>query len=217
MSVQDFLSYARFYLGQHGAKVLARAERERLWEPLYPPEKSPWAMGWFPAQRTGSLRLMRAGGTAVSQNASLVIAPDESFAMVMLTNGDQGTRVGTELSWALLTAQFGLSEPAATSTIVVAADRLAQFVGNYRAAIYAIEIGLDADGAWLYAERVGGMDAHQSPRPAPLPRMRLDFVGDDRAIIRDGPFAGLPVNFVRHNDGTVKWVRFYGRLTPRAT
>jgi CubicO group peptidase (beta-lactamase class C family) len=217
MSVRDFLSYARFYLGHHGAKVLAGAERERLWEPLYPPEKSPWSMGWLPAQRIGSLRLLRSGGTAVSQNASLLIAPEESFAMVVLTNGDQGGRVGAELSWTLLTEQFGLSEPKATSPVVVAADRLAQYVGNYRAAIYAIEIGFDGDGIWLDAERVGGMDAHQTPRPAPLPRMRLDFVGDDRAIIHGGPFAGLPVHFVRHDDGTVKWVRFYGRLTPRAT
>lgn len=218
MSVRDFLSYARFYLGHHGAKVLTGVERERLWEPLYPPPgKSPWAMGWFPAQRIGSLRLLRGGGTAVSQNASLVLAPEESFAVVMLTNGDQGARVGADLSSALLTEQFGLSEPKATSPVVVTADRVAQYVGNYRAAIYTIEIGSDGDGVWLDAERVGGMDGHQSPRPAPLPRMRLDFVGDDRAIIHGGPFVGLPVNFVRRDDGTVQWVRFYGRLTPRVT
>lgn len=215
MSMGDFMSYARYFLGQRGAEVLGASARERLWESLYPPEKSPMAMGWLPAQQIGSLRLLRIGGTAVSQNASAVLVPEESFALVALTNGDQGSRISAEISWAVTADRYGLSD-LAPAYVAVAADQLAQYVGHYRAAIYAVEIGLDGDGVWLDALRVGGMDAHQSPRPAPLPRMRLDFVADDRAIIRNGPFARQPVTFVRDPDGRVRWIRFYLRLTPRA-
>lgn len=214
MSVGDFLSYARFFLGQRGAEVLGASAREGLWESLYPPEKSPWAMGWLPAQQIGSRRILRMGGTAVSQNASAALVPGESFAFIALTNGDQGGRVSAETSWSVLADRYTLSDPA-PAPIAVSAAQLAEYVGHYRAAIYAVEIGLDGDGVWLDALRVGGMDAHQSPRPAPLPRMRLTFVGGDRAFIRDGPFARQPVSFVRTPDGTVKWVRFYLRLTPR--
>lgn len=214
MSMVDFVTYARFYLGLHGASVLAAPAREHLWEPLYAPEKSPMAMGWLPAQRVDAVRLLRIGGTAVSQNASALLVPEESFALITLTNGDQGGRISVDVSTAILAERYGLSQPAPTH-VAVSADLLAQYVGRYSAAIYNIEVGLDEDGLWLDAVRVGGMDAHQSPRPAPLPRMRLDFFADDRALIRNGPFAGMFVHFVRDPGRGVRWVRFYGRLTPR--
>jgi CubicO group peptidase (beta-lactamase class C family) len=214
-TIADFVAYARFFLGHHGAAVLSASDRESLWEPLYPPAKSLMTMGWPPAQRIGALRLLRTGGTAVSQNASLVLAPEHSFALVVITNGDQGGQVATDVAGAVLGAQFGVGEPPNPPAVAVTPERLAKYVGHYRAAIYTLEIGFDADGAWLDAERVGGMDAHQSPRPAPLPRMRLEFVGDDRAFIRGGPFASMPVTFVRDAQRVVRWVRFYGRLTPR--
>jgi CubicO group peptidase (beta-lactamase class C family) len=214
MSLADFVTYARFFIGQHGASVLAGSARERLWERLYAPAKSPWAMGWLPGQTVGAVRLLRTGGTAVSQNASAVLVAEESFALITMTNGDQGARIGFDVSTAVLAERYGLREPAPTH-IEVPADQLSQYVGRYNAAIYSIEIGLDGDGLWVDALRVGGMDAHQSPHPAPLPRMRLDFFVDDRATIRSGPFAGQFVHFVRDPSGHVGWVRFYGRLTPR--
>ena len=94
-------------------------------------------------------------------------------------------------------------------------ERAAEYAGRYRAAIYEVTVGRDADGVWLEAVRRGGMDAHQRPRPEPLPRMRLDFSDDDRAVVRNGPFAEMPVWFARDGNGSVRWVRFFGRLTPR--
>jgi hypothetical protein len=140
--------------------------------------------------------------------------PDAGFSIVAMTNGDTGHLVMREIVNAVLAERFGITPPAPIH-IPVSRDLLAQYVGSYRASIYAIEVGLDTEGLWLDAVRVGGMDSHQSPRPAPLPRMRLDFVAGDRATIRNGPSATGQVAFVRDRAGRVGWVSYFGRLSPR--
>ena len=212
-SIRDLLRLVRF-LGWGSDGVLAVSQRERLWEALHTPDKSPWGMGTMPPFQSEGRRIALFGGTAVSQQASVTLLPDESFALAVLANSDRGALAAREISQAVLASRFGMHPPS-PSYVSLSSDLLAEYAGRYRAGIYTVDIGMDSEGLWLEAERFGGMDAHQQPRPAPLPRMRLDFVADGRALVRNGPFATLPVGFIRDSEGRVRWMRFYGRLTPR--
>lgn len=211
-NLHDFLRYSRFFLGQSGHPVLPGDQREHMWEPLSDPAKSRAAMGWPQSPvLMGGQRVVIGGGSAVSQHATHVVVPDADFSIITLTNGDQGPLVIREIVHTVLAQRFGIDPPTPTH-VQLSSGRPAQYVGSYRAGIYAVEVGLDEEGLWLEADRLGGMDSHQSPRPAPLPRMRLDFVADDRALIRNGPGG---VSFARDHTGRVGWVSFYGRLSPR--
>jgi CubicO group peptidase (beta-lactamase class C family) len=213
-SARDLLAYARFHLGERDG-VLARESLEAMRRPLYDEAKSPNAMAWT-VSRAGDLTLVTHGGSTVSHIAHLALVPDRHFAFAVLTNCDRGGALVREISRAAL-AYVGApaARPAPPAPRPPTPARIAEYLGHYRAAIYDVRVGADRDGVWVDAVREGGMDAHQSPRPSPLPRMRLDFVADDRAIVRNGPLIEQPVWFVRDDAGAVRWVKFYGRLTPR--
>jgi CubicO group peptidase (beta-lactamase class C family) len=210
-TAHDLAAYARFHL--RGGAGLTREALESMWHPLYAADKSPTGFAWT-TTRAGAMRVVAHGGSTVSQTAQLSVLPEAAFAYAVLTNADRGSAIIRAVTRAIL-EHFG-APAASTAFRTVSAERRAEYAGRYRAAIYQVEVGGDDEGVWLEAVRRGGMDAHQSPRPAPLPRMRLDFTGDDRAVIRNGPFAEAPVWFARDRAGTVAWVKFYGRLTPRA-
>ena len=212
-TARELLAYARLHLGRR-EPVLSAGAVERMREPLYAPQKSPAAMAWTVAA-VGGVRILTHGGSTVSHTAHLAVVPDRDVAFAVLTNADRGAPVVRAVSRAVLQGHLGLPAPAPAEWRAVPRERAAEYAGRYRAAIYEVTVGSDADGVWLEAVRRGGMDAHQRPRPEPLPRMRLDFSGDDRAVVRNGPFAEMPVWFARDRNGSVRWVRFFGRLTPR--
>ena len=211
-SPREIVAYARCHLGDR-PDVLSREVRERMRAPLYDAAKSPLTLGWS-ASRAGTLEVLSHGGSTVSHIAHLALVPERRFAFAVLTNGDRGGAVVRAASRAMLEDHLG-APPATAARVVQPPRRLSEHTGRYRAAIYDVTVGSDGEGVWLEAVRRGGMDAHQRPRPAPLPRMRLDFTADDRAVVRGGPFAEMPVWFARDAAGRVRWVKFYGRLTPR--
>ena len=213
-TARDLLAYARFHLGEQGASVLPRESLEAMRLPLYDAAKSPKAFGWTIARTGGSL-VVSHGGSTVSHIAELALVPERRVAFAVLTNSDRGGALVRAVSRLVLVEHLGAAAPAPPPAFTPSIADAGEYAGRYRAAIYDVTVGTDADGVWLDAVRVGGMDAHQSPRPAPLPRMRLDFVAADRAVIRNGPLEEQPAWFARDPAGRVRWVRFYGRLTPR--
>ena len=45
--------------------------------------------------------------------------------------------------------------------------------------------------------------------------LRLNFIEPERAVIADGNYAGLGVEFLRNAEGLVDFMRFGGRIYPR--
>jgi CubicO group peptidase (beta-lactamase class C family) len=211
-SARDLASYARFHLGTRDASILSRDALEAMRRPLYDAAISPNAVGWS-TSRAGALALIGHGGSTVSHIAQLTLAPERAFAFAILTNADRGGALVRALTCAILVDHLGPPPPSSPHYVTPDARSVVEYAGRYRAAIYDVAAGADGEGVWLDARRVGGMDAHQSPRPEPLPRMRLDFVAPDRAVIRNGPFTEQPVWFARDHDRRVRWVKFFGRLT----
>ena len=61
----------------------------------------------------------------------------------------------------------------------------------------------------------GGFPLPDSPpRPSPPPT-RLALCGDDDLLALDPPMKGAHVEFLRHSDGSIAWLRFGGRIRKR--
>jgi CubicO group peptidase (beta-lactamase class C family) len=220
-SVQDQLRYARFHLGDgtaNGRRVLSAESLRRMQMPLGPGGSLPGmgqirleAVGvtWNLWSRGGMWIVSHPGGTN-GQQSTFSLVPERDFAVTVLTNAQTGLLLGFEVTNWVLERFLGLKPPV-LATVPVDAARLAEYSGEY-----ALPDGSEttrireADGALRLLTSSPLLGPGQTAVELPL-RM----VGDDRAIAE---YMGVPLftDFVRDAAGTVAWVRFLGRLVPRA-
>jgi hypothetical protein len=125
----------------------------------------------------------------------------------VLTNATAGAMLWIEATdWAL--EQFlGLPRPQVT-TIAVDRAHLIEYAGEYVVpdGSEMVRVQLEEDTlrlAWL----VAGQAVAESP---------LRFIGDDLATVTAMGLTAL-TDFVRDDTGRLAWIRFIGRLIPRAT
>lgn len=214
-SVRDMLRYARFHLGDgtaNGETLLSPESLAFMQEPLGPGASlgidilDGVGVTWLLSTIDGT-RLVAHGGSTNGQQASLVLVPERAFAIVVLTNADAGAALGAEATdWAL--ARFlGLVRPTPVEQELDTASA-AEYADRYGDAS-GIEIVVTAGDGVLHATATAGGE------PIPDGDATLVLVGDDLFV---SEFMGTTfyADFVRDAAGAVGWLRFSGRLLPRA-
>lgn len=220
-SVPELLRYARSHWESTGflsADSIAELRRPQMRVTLVSGDAFPIfgeavGLSWFVFNRDGRAFMTHAGG-APGHLALISICPEERFALVVLTNHDDGLAIAAELHEKVLQEALGAS-PLPVREIEVGSADLAEYVGGYHSMAYDAQLSI-ADGALqLQIINNGGWpEANTPPMPNPPP-VRLRFEAEDAAITVDPPRHGERSEFVRSADGQIEWYRMDGRLLRR--
>jgi CubicO group peptidase (beta-lactamase class C family) len=220
-SLTDELRYARFHLGDgaaNGSRVLSADSLRRMQMPLGPGGSVPGlgeirleavGVNWM-LWRRGGVRIVSHPGGTIGQQSTFSLVPERDFAVMVLTNAQTGLLLGFKVTNWVLDQFLGL-EPPLLATVPVDPAHLAEYSAEYAL----------PDGSEMTRIREEDGALHlvtSSPLLGPgqtAVELPLRMVGDELAIAR---YMGVPLftDFVRDDAGTVAWIRFLGRLIPRA-
>jgi CubicO group peptidase (beta-lactamase class C family) len=211
-SASELLRYARLQFGE--SDLLSR---ESLAEMSTAQADSPGAqgadevgLGWYLSEREGRSFLTH-GGATNGQQARLVVAPAERFALAVLTNHDDGGALAAELLTAALRSAFGI-EPTEPVHLERTREELDQYVGTFEAPLTRLVLTVDSDSLVLEIVPRGGFPAPESPPNPGPPPTRLAFLEPDVVLALDPQVRGSRADFLRGPDGEIAWFRFGGRL-----
>jgi CubicO group peptidase (beta-lactamase class C family) len=211
-SVRELLRYARLQFGE--SDLLSP---ESIAEMRRPHADAPGAqgadsvgLGWYLFAREDRSFVIH-GGATNGQQARLLIAPDERFALAVLTNHDDGGALAAELQETVLQSVLGF-EPADRTHLERTSEELAEYAGTFEAPLTRLHVAVDGDGLRLEIVLRGGFPTPESPPNPGPPPTRLAFVSPDAVIALDPPVRGAHGDFLRGPDGRIAWLRLGGRL-----
>jgi CubicO group peptidase (beta-lactamase class C family) len=216
--VHDLLQYARFYIRGGVCEDGTRLLKEETITQMQSPQAPIWGyetcgISWFLRDVEG-VRLIFHEGGVIGQVSLLMIAPDQDFAVAILTNSDMGEFATKEISLWALKECLGL-EIKDPQPLKASVKDLEPYVGKYVRSYAEIELGLL--GGRMIVQRIpkGGFPALDSPVPPPGPPFTVDLTEKDRMVILDGPAKGWTIDFIRKSDGSIGWMRYGYRIHPR--
>lgn len=243
-TLDDFLAYARFHLGDgtaNGAPVLARATLNRMQTPtdisasiaqdLY------IGLPWF-IIGTSRGNLLDHDGDTFGQHAEVMLLPDQQFALVLLTNANRGAMLPT-IALAEAARQYlgvntgGMSTGSTTGsgmaagamgamgakTVQLPPEKLGEYVGVYRVPSRVLTV--------RPMEQMGQMGDQLILDAGPGDASdQVAFVNAEDQTLQQLPLAFLKedvgiaanmlvVEFLRRPDGSVGYIRLSERLYPK--
>jgi CubicO group peptidase (beta-lactamase class C family) len=217
-TIIDQLKYARFHLGDgtaaDGSRLLAEASIQTMQSPQTQAGGSidwvglPWLL-----RDVGGTRLVTHGGATNGQKSAFVLVPEERFAFTMLTNSDSGDPVLTETESWVLDQLLGVKEPE-LPRLDLSAGALQEYAGIYEAPLGLLDLRLE-DGSFMLHVTPKPFLEHMDPEPPAPPPARVSFYGIDRIVVLEGEDKGARGDFLRNEDGTLAWLRIFGRISQR--
>jgi CubicO group peptidase (beta-lactamase class C family) len=211
----DLLRYARFHMGngtnQDGEDVLSPESLREMQTPTVAAtgiEKM--GLAWFITQVNSDRIIEHPGGTN-GQVSSLLLAPGKGYAMVLAFNSDRGRRLVERIKYMALQEFTGIQIPE-TVPVEREPEQLKEFSGRYRTVGQVVDLVPSGKNLELKLTMTGGFPTPDSPpRPSPPPAL-LGFYDEDRVVVINPPFQGERAEFVRDDQGQVKWLRLLGRI-----
>lgn len=218
-TINDMLQYAQFHLSgglaPDGTRLLSEAHIQQMQETQLAVGGILDSMGisWMLDEYDG-VKVVHHGGATNGQLAMLALIPDQSFAFMLLTNGED---IGRELingtkSWILREyAGVQLSKPIA---IDKPTDALAEYTGHFSARLMDITISQENNQLVLQLKNKGGFPKPDSPPSLKqLPPLHLAFDSHDTAFVTDeGAMKNTRCQFIRDDEGQVIGIRWSARI-----
>ncbi len=209
-NVRDLLRYARFWID--GGDLLTP---ESVAEMLRPHvsiggEFDAVGLAWFLRAFDGVKTIGHGGGTK-GQVTWLGIAPEQGFALVVLTNHDYGGVVGQRVVEMAFETYFGVREPE-LQEIQLEPGRVQDYLGRYESNMADVVLAQTDGRLELRLEPKGGFptpDTPPEPTPPPVP---FAFAGEQEIFVPEGVFKGERAAFLRDDDGRIAWLRLGGRV-----
>ncbi|MEA2385250.1 MAG: hypothetical protein QOH72_5221 [Solirubrobacteraceae bacterium] len=205
-TVGDLLRYARFHAsGDDG--VLRGASLAEMRSPQGRRDAADEEMGlaWFLSERDGR-RVVSHTGATNGQAALLAFLLEEDTALAVLTNHQRGAGVGRAALDAL-----GIGEP---ERIAIDLDP-SEYLGVYTSALADVEVRHDDGSLVLALSYNAGFPTPDSPPLPSPPPAPVAFFARDRLFLTGGPMAGTEGDFLRGPDGSLRWLRYAGRIAAR--
>lgn len=172
-----------------------------------------WGLGWQINFIDGT-KAIGHGGTTNGFNAHLDLVPDKNFAICVLTNSARGAAAyGQIIKWAL-EHYCGLKDTD-PEPIELPAEELEQYAGNYSQPL--ADITVSVDGGTIRIDAVAKSALADKEEDTPQPPVHAAPVGDDRFIITEGARKGGLVDFIRNQDGSIRFIRYGGRVSDRVS
>jgi hypothetical protein len=217
--VRDQLRYARFHLeGRADATPpLDDATRLGMQQPRVslPSTLSGVGLSWLLRDR-GGLRLVTHGGNCSNLFvSSFDLAPEERFAITVLTNSRGGSALGTSmLEWAL-DHYLGRPAPSAPTPLPLTSEIAGELVGRYDAGQWDLDV-TSSDGKLFVQMQLTDVspDTPEDILAAfRTPPSEVVLVAPD--VIASPGSAGTSGDFIRDGSGRVAWLRQGLRVAKR--
>lgn len=206
-SVGDLLRYARLWID--GGDLLKPESVAEMLRPQVPIGGDIDAVGlaWMLRTLDGVKTIGHGGGTK-GQVSWLAIAPEQGFALVVLTNHEYGGVVGQRIAEKAYETYLGVGEPALEPIELDPAD----YLGRYESRMGDVELAQTDGGLELRMEPKGGFPTPDTPpEPAPPPAP-VAFASADELFVPEGIFKGSRATFLRDDEGRIVWLRVGGRV-----
>ncbi|MEX2080154.1 MAG: serine hydrolase domain-containing protein [Dehalococcoidia bacterium] len=214
-NVLDQLSWATFHMGDGrapgGEPVLARASLEQMQERQRPAGSiCPWiGLSWMLSD-LGGVRIVAHGGATNGQLSAFEFAPERGYACTVLTNSDSGRGLRPVVTEACREAFMGVkADPPIRSDGKL---DLGSCTGTYTMVLATMRV-TEEDGGLVVLEQPMQMDGRIAPLAPPA--TRLVITGPDTGAVVEGPRRGETCEFLRGDDGKVRFMRWDGRLATR--
>jgi CubicO group peptidase (beta-lactamase class C family) len=225
-TARDQLRYARFALGDGatagGGRLLSPTSMALMQTPqVQAANGEGMGLAWFikelaPVEPGGSpVRLVRHGGGTKGQITAFQLAPDQRFAIAILTNSARGGELNEiALSW-VFRHYLGVEAPK-PSPIQASPEQLAEYAGTYPALGEEIIVRVEGDRFVVDLLDKGGFPTPDTPPGPSIPPVRAALCERDRILLLEPPAEGTTGEFLREPDGRVAWLRIGGRMHWRA-
>jgi len=212
-TVGDLLRYAEAHMD---SRLLATESRAQMQAPAVPTlgEFEHVGLTWF-VRQLGGVRVIRHSGGTNGQIAGLWVAPEQGFALAVLTNASNGDLLTGALFAQALGDYLGLDDPA-PAPVIAPPKRLEAATGLYRGALSDALLTRHDGALLLQITPRGGFprtDSPPGPTPPPLP---LAFSDERCLIATSGLQAGARAELGGWEGGRPAWPRFVGRARLRA-
>jgi CubicO group peptidase (beta-lactamase class C family) len=215
-TVEDLMAYAAFHMGDGATKgrhVLSEGLLRAMQEPEveaaghYDACGLGWMMRFF-----GDTRTVEHTGDILGLESHLALVPEQSFAVAALTNSSNGAVVAKAVVDRALERYCGLRWRG-PERIALTPEQLEPCAGAYA---YPLGAGADVTRADVtVAPKGGGLFVTvevPDADPQPFSPFHLEPVGKNRFIAAEGEFRNMRVDFIPNADGSVRYVRLFGRL-----
>jgi CubicO group peptidase (beta-lactamase class C family) len=213
-TVPDLLRYARFHIEGDGG-VMSDGSREAMQRSHLLKQGMGETMGltWH-IRETGGLRLVSHGGSTLGQQALLTIVPERRFAVALLTNANNGSRLNRDVTRRALEEYFGVQD---TDPVPLAQQPdPAPYVGRYSRSYADVIVDVDDDGRLtVQTIQKRAFPNARMPVPPPGPKLPVAFHAPDRLVVVDGPQQGAQMQFLRRDHGAIGWIRVGSRVAAR--
>lgn len=220
-SIADIMRYAQFHLGDGTTsrrRHLSRELVELMRTPQLPKHGTTDQMGvgWH-VRDVGGVATFAHGGTLNGHCLLLQLVPAKNLAFAVFTNHVDGWRLvqdveaavlehyaGVALSRGQAIAHRGVNEAMTFHASPLAGQpALEPYIGIYRRPpVGTVEVRRDGD------RLVVATGAGQADAP-------ITFFGPDVAYAVSGQYPGMPYEFIRDDDGALRWIRVNGRIARR--
>ncbi|HUG13455.1 MAG TPA: serine hydrolase [Thermomicrobiales bacterium] len=209
--VADVLEFDRFHLGLSGAQVISEDSRLAMQTTQRRAANfsDEWGLGWRIQYIDGTKVLNHSGGTNgfITKN---MIEPEKGVAWAIFTNSLYGGAAIRPIERWLLEHVAGLADRD-PDLISMSGDDLARFAGRYTNPLSEITV----------AEHDGGLRVQSSSISISTNEMvaypPVDFkpVSDRIFMATEGREEGMLCDFILHEDGSVRFIRYESRLAFR--
>jgi CubicO group peptidase (beta-lactamase class C family) len=207
MPVPELLRYARFWI--EGGDLLKPESVEEMLRPQAQIGGNVDAVGlaWMLMSIEG-VRLVGHGGGTKGQVTWLGMAPDQRFALVILTNHSYGGVLADRVAAKAYEVYLGVREPELEPVELDPGP----YLGRYTARMADLELVQTEAGLELRFLPKGGFPTPDTPVPPPPPPAFVRFASEDELFCVDDLWKGERAIFLRDADGRIRWLRIGGRI-----
>ena len=212
-TAEDMLRWASFQLGDGGAgdgtPLLSRETLALTHRQLAPAggigtdDYDGVGINWL-LRNVGGVQIVEHGGTTPGQRARVLLVPERNFGFVLLTNSPGGSAIRNDLTAWVLDHYLDVRQSPRTP-IDPPDGMLSNYSGSYGVPPYWVPARVMRDGKRVMLQR---LEDDGSPQGSPA---ALEFYAPDRGVLPDGSLA----DFLRDDNGDVRWMRFLGRVFSR--
>lgn len=211
-TVPDQLRYARFHLGDgsapDGSRLLSAERLRSMRQPSGP--RGVVGLSWW-LRTVDGIRIASHGGTTAGSQAELVLVPERSFGITLLTNSTRGHALGREVVRLALREYCALEERDPEPRPATQAE-LTAVAGRYEIARGRLELRIAGDDLLLILGPRPGVEPPPNGWPPYAPPARCCFTGDNELVVIEGTSIGSRIQILRAADRSIEWLRFGLRL-----
>jgi len=212
-SAGDLLAFLRFHMGNgvvNGERVLTVESIRAMQEPQVEiDDEQAWGIGWGLRTIDGA-RVIEHGAGTNGHITQMLAVPEQTFGLVILTNGNRGGHVNELVEkWAL--ARYCGLRAREPEQVSLPLDQLERLTGTYTQRLETATVAL-RDGALTMTVTENNPFSGETVEYPPI---RLAPLSEWEVIATDGDWEGSRARFIPGDDGRPRFLRLGGRLVPR--